>query len=114
MVNNDNMGEIISKIVNKIKEAYSPKKIILFGSYAYGSPEKESDIDLLIIKDTTERIVDRIVQIYKIVDTIESDEIKYIDLSPFVVTPEELKQRLRMGDHFFKEIISKGEVLYGK
>lgn len=113
MKRDDNMRKIILQIVTKIKETYSPEKIILFGSYAYGSPEKESDIDLLIIKDTQDRVIDRMVQIYKIVDTIKNDEIKYIDLSPFVVTPEELKQRLEIGDHFFKEILSKGEVFYG-
>jgi len=46
------------------------------------------------------------VQIYKIVD------LRKIDLSPFVVTPEELRQRIELGDHFFKEILSKGKVLY--
>lgn len=102
MIKNDNMREIILKIVTRIKEAYSPEKIILFGSYAYGSPEKESDIDLLIIKDTRERVIDRMVRIYKIVD------LRKIDLSPFVVTPEELGQRIEFGDHFFKEILSKG------
>lgn len=106
--------KIIREIVEKIKQEYSPEKIILFGSYAYGNPTEESDIDLLIIKNTKERIVDRMVRIYKIVGTIKNEEIKYnIDLSPFVVTPKELKQRLEIGDHFFKEIILKGEVLYG-
>ena len=98
MIKDDNMREIILKIVTRIKETYSPEKIILFGSYAYGLPEKESDIDLLIIKDTQDRVIDRMVQIYKIVD------LRKIDLSPFVVTPEELRQRIELGDHFFKEI----------
>lgn len=106
--------KIIREIVEKIKQEYSPEKIILFGSYAYANPTEESDIDLLIIKNTTERIVDRMVRIYKIVGTIKNEEIKYIDLSPFVVTPKELKQRLEIGDHFFKEIVSKGKVVYGK
>jgi len=102
------MRQIILKVAAKIKEAYSPEKIILFGSYACGNPTRGSDIDLLIVKNTKDRVIDRMVQIYKIID------IKKIDLSPFVVTPEELKQRLEMGDHFFKEILSKGVVLYEK
>lgn len=106
MIKEDNMRKLILEIATKIKENYSPEKIILFGSYAYGSPEKESDIDLLIIKETQDRVIDRMVQIYKIVD------LRKIDLSPFVVTPQELKQRIELGDHFFKEILLKGEVLY--
>ncbi len=50
--------EIIHKIANKIIEKYKPKKVILFGSYAYGEPTKESDIDFLIIKDTDLRPID--------------------------------------------------------
>ena len=107
-----NKKKLIMEIVKKIKTAYSPDRIILFGSYAYGNPTEGSDVDLLIIKDTEERVLDRMVRIYKIVGTIENEEIRYLDLSPFVVTPEELKQRLGIGDHFFKEILSKGEMLY--
>ncbi len=106
MIKDSGIQKIISEIVTKIKESYLPEKIILFGSYVTGKPDKGSDIDLLIIKDTKEKIVDRIVQIYKIVN------IKKIDLSPFVVTPKELEQRIKIGDQFFQEILSKGEVLY--
>ena len=41
----------ISEIVKRIVENYHPDKIILFGSYAYGKPTKDSDVDLLIVKD---------------------------------------------------------------
>ena len=43
--------EQINKVVKTIIEDYKPIKIILFGSYAYGHPTKDSDLDLLIIKD---------------------------------------------------------------
>ncbi len=43
--------EQIKKVVKIIIEGYKPRKIILFGSYAYGQPTKDSDLDLLIIKD---------------------------------------------------------------
>lgn len=45
-------GEKISDIVNKIVKYYSPEKIILFGSYARGVSDDNSDIDLIIIKET--------------------------------------------------------------
>jgi len=43
--------EQIESAVQVIVEGYEPMKIILFGSYAYGHPTKDSDLDLLIIKD---------------------------------------------------------------
>ncbi|NCO54072.1 MAG: hypothetical protein COS14_13180 [Bacteroidetes bacterium CG02_land_8_20_14_3_00_31_25] len=45
-------GEKISDIVNKIVLFYNPNKIILFGSYAKGYANEDSDLDLIIIKDT--------------------------------------------------------------
>jgi predicted nucleotidyltransferase len=42
----------INDIVNRIATGFSPDKIILFGSYAAGNPDNDSDIDLLVIKDT--------------------------------------------------------------
>lgn len=44
--------EKISDIVNKIVHFYNPDKIILFGSYAKGFANEDSDIDLIIIKKT--------------------------------------------------------------
>ena len=43
--------EQIKSVVQTIVEGYEPIKIILFGSYAYGHPTRDSDLDLLIIKD---------------------------------------------------------------
>jgi len=43
--------EQIEQVVKTIVEEYKPSKIILFGSYAYGRPTEDSDLDLLIIKD---------------------------------------------------------------
>ena len=48
MVNEKRLEEIKEKIVGAI----NPEKIILFGSYASGTPAKESDIDLVVIWET--------------------------------------------------------------
>lgn len=109
----DEVGKIkqaIIKIVEKLKTDYSPQRIILFGSHAYGKPDIESDLDLLIIKDTPEPFHKRWVEVYEIV----SDIVKGIDFSPFVVTPAELERRIKIGDQFFKGIIEKGECLYAR
>ena len=100
--------DMILEIVSKIKKEYKPSKIILFGSYAYGHPDRDSDIDLLIIKDTMERPIDRRVA----VAGIASDPRRLIPLETIVLTPEEVRERLEIGDQFLKEILDKGEVLH--
>jgi predicted nucleotidyltransferase len=52
MNDNSQAREIIKDIVQKLITGYKPEKIILFGSPAYGAPREDSDIDLLIIKET--------------------------------------------------------------
>lgn len=110
MDNEEKTKQIIFKLVERIKTNYDPEKIILFGSYAYGKPDTESDIDLLIIKNTSEPFRKRWVEIYELV----SDIVRGIDFSPFVLTPVELEKRIKIGDQFFKQIIEKGEYLYAK
>lgn len=101
---------ILSEVVGKLKSEYKPLRIILFGSYAYGNPTEDSDIDLLILKNTNKRRVDRFVQVKKI---IYNPNCK-IPISPLVYSPKELEERLRIGDDFIKEIIQKGTILYEK
>jgi len=102
--------EIISRIVEKIKEGYNPQKIILFGSYARGNPTEDSDIDLLIIKETNKRRDERFVDVKRI---IYNPNIR-VPVSPIVYTPKELKRRLDMGDDFVNEILKRGVVLYDR
>jgi predicted nucleotidyltransferase len=99
---------IISEVVEKLKREYKPLRIILFGSYAFGNPTEDSDIDLLILKNTNKRRVDRFVQVKRI---IYNPNYK-IPISPLVYTPNELEERLRIDDDFIKEIIQNGTILY--
>jgi predicted nucleotidyltransferase len=108
MTANEEAKKIIIEIVEKIKREYRPEKIILFGSYAYGAPDTDSDIDLLIVKETRERPIDRRVAVRRIV----SDPQRLIPFESIVLTPAELQQRLRIGDQFLRKIVGKGEVLY--
>lgn len=98
----------IEKIVRQVVGAYQPEKIILFGSYAYGVPHKDSDIDLLIIKKTSQSFIDRLIQVRKIL----TDPNRSVPLETIVLTPEELSARLKIGDQFIQEIVRRGEVLY--
>jgi len=99
---------LILEIASKIKSQYQPNKIILFGSYAYGQPDGDSDIDLLIIKRTQERPIDRRITIAE----IAFDPKRLIPLESIVLTPEEVRGRLQIGDQFLKKILDAGEVLY--
>ena len=108
MTSDEKIKEIISKIADKIEKQYCPEKIILFGSHARGSADHDSDIDLLIIKDTDERPIDRRVAVAR----IASDPERLIPFEPLVMTPHEIEQRLKTGDQFIREILEKGEVLY--
>lgn len=104
------ISKVILSMVERLTEMYLPEKIILYGSYAYGTPDKESDLDLLIIKETKERPIDRRIAVRRIVSDIR----KKIPFSPLVLTPEELLSRMQIGDDFFVEITKRGKVLYEK
>jgi len=100
---NDEVIKILDNIVNRLKQYYEPEQIILFGSYAYGNPTDESDLDLLIIKETQEPILARWARVRKLV----SDLRKGFAFSPIVITPSEFENRLRKNDSFFEEILKK-------
>ena len=109
MAKEERNREIVNRIVEKIKREYQPEKIILFGSYAWGRPTKHSDLDLFIIKETQERHIDRSVRVAEILD----EESWIFAIEPWVYTPEEVSQRLKIGDPFVKKILKKGKILYG-
>ena len=94
----------IDEIARLLYEKYNANKVILFGSYAYGKPHEYSDIDLLIIKETKERPIDRIVYVKRLVRNLREG----IPFSPIVMTPTELDNRLKIGDQFIEEIIEQG------
>ncbi|MBI3942611.1 MAG: nucleotidyltransferase domain-containing protein [Chloroflexi bacterium] len=98
----------IQSIIRCLVEKYQPEFVILFGSQAYGEPDEDSDIDLLIVKSTMETPLQRRVQVRQLV----SDAHRRIPFSPLVLTPEELAQRLAIRDPFYVDIMHKGKVLY--
>ncbi len=97
----------MDEIVGKIANAFNPEKIIVFGSHAYGRPTEKSDIDILVIMETTKREIERMIAVNRLL----RDYHKKIDFDILVKTPSEVKHRLEIGDPFIGEIISKGKVL---
>ena len=103
-----NVRAMLQAIVEKLSVEYQPRQVILFGSYAYGVPGPDSDVDILIIKDTSERFIDRWMSVRRVL----SDPKRTFPLETLVLTPGEVAGRLRAGDQFLMEILEKGEVLY--
>lgn len=110
MTRKKKIGGMILDIAKKIKTNYKPEKIILFGSYAYGKPTRDSDIDMLIVKKTKKKSMDRWFTLKKLCQ----DPNRGIPFSPLVFTPKELDYRLSLGDQFIKDILGKGQILYEK
>jgi predicted nucleotidyltransferase len=98
-------NSVIESLARQIAEKFSPQKIILFGSYARGNPRPESDVDILVVMDTSMREVEQSIEI--------SQQIDYLfGLDLLVYTPSHLKERLEMGDAFIQDILKEGKVLY--
>jgi len=104
-----NYKKAIKEIVEVLKTNYKPKKIILFGSCVRGKVNKNSDIDMLIIKDTKAKYGERWFEVGKLVRHLK----KPLPFEPFTLTPQELKRHLSR-NLFLQEIIKKGKVLYEK
>jgi predicted nucleotidyltransferase len=97
---------VIRRYARAIAQRFQPDKIILFGSYAYGTPNEDSDVDLLVIMPAYSQ-------------RSKAGRIRMALTAPFpmdliVRTPEEVKWRLEEGESFLTEITSKGKVLYEK
>lgn len=97
--------EVIHELARRIAEHFHPKRIILFGSYAYGQPRPENDVDLLVIMDTPLRETRQALQIRQYLNPSFGVDI-------VVYTPARVEQRLAWGDTFLREIIERGRVLY--
>ena len=101
-------NKLISSIANKIVEHFKPERIILFGSVANGTFRKDSDIDILVIMNSRQRPARRSMEVSKVCRP------KFVSMDILVRTPEEIKKRLAIGDHFIKGILEKGKVLYAR
>jgi predicted nucleotidyltransferase len=98
--------QAINAIARRIAEQFDPERIILFGSYAYGQPRPESDVDLLVVLDTDKRPRTKQLEIARALSPHP------FGMDILVRTPEQLRKRIAMGDYFLREITTRGQVLY--
>ncbi|MBI3822201.1 MAG: nucleotidyltransferase domain-containing protein [Planctomycetes bacterium] len=94
----------IRRFARAIADRFHPEKIILFGSFAYGTPNADSDVDLLVIMPARNQI-DQAIKIQWAIDAP-------FPLDLIVRTPHNMRWRLEEGDWFLREIVSRGKVLY--
>jgi uncharacterized protein len=94
----------ISRFARRIAERFQPDKIILFGSYAYGTPHNESDVDLLVIM-RTRNAIDQSIRIKTAFE-------RPFSLDLIVRTPYQIERGLKDDNWFLREIMEKGKVLY--
>lgn len=85
---------------------YHPEKIILFGSIARGDYHEFSDVDLLIVKNTDKRFIDRIGEVYELLHT-------RMPVEPFVYSEDELNTMLNNKNGFIENVMKEGIILYG-
>jgi predicted nucleotidyltransferase len=95
----------LKRILKIIIEEYKPFKVILFGSMAQDSINEWSDIDLLIIKESKKRYLDRVAEIIHLIHPT-------VGLDIFVLSPAEIKNALDDHNPYIKEIITEGKVVY--
>jgi predicted nucleotidyltransferase len=95
----------INRFSREIAREFRPEKIVLFGSYAYGSPTEDSDVDPLVIMPFDRRKGRKSLEIR---ERIGAD----FPLDLIVRTPQFIAQRMKWGDCFTREILTKGRVLY--
>ena len=96
----------IRAVAKQIAGEFQPEKIILFGSYAYGKPKPESDVDLLVIMDTPLRSRQQRLEISRALSP------RPFPMDIVVRTPKQVKERLALGDLFLREITTRGKVIY--
>jgi predicted nucleotidyltransferase len=99
--------EEIQRYAGEIAKRFHPERIILFGSCAHGTPDVDSDVDLLVVLEFEGRPQE---QAFEIRRTLP----RSFPLDLLVRRPEEIRRRIRLGDFFIREIMERGVVLYDR
>src|SRR5580700_934226 len=88
---------VIRDFARQVAEKFQPDKIILFGSYAYGTPHADSDVDILVVMPARNQLD----QAFR----IHSSLLPPFPLDIIVRTPSDLKWRIDEGESFHSEIL---------
>ncbi len=95
----------IQELCGRIAREFNPERVILFGSHARGDAGKYSDVDLLVLMSFEGKS-------YRKSAEIRSRLRPRFSVHFVVRTPDEVQERLALGDFFFQEVMEEGKVLY--
>ena len=96
----------LQEAAQRIGQKFHPQKVILFGSYAYGHPDRESDVDFLVIFSDRQKSRKRYAEISKELEP------RPFPVDLLIRSMKEIRYRLKIGDSFIQEIVNNGRVLY--
>ncbi len=96
----------IRRFARQVADRFKPDKIILFGSYAYGTPHEDSDVDILVVMPARNQLD-------------QSHKIRFAVPVPFAMNlivrpPKKLASQIADGFSFAQDLVTKGKVLYEK
>ncbi|HWF44098.1 MAG TPA: nucleotidyltransferase domain-containing protein [Candidatus Kapabacteria bacterium] len=97
--------EAIRNFAAEVARRYKPEKIILFGSYARGTANEDSDVDMLVIMDFEGR--ER-----QMVSEIRSKIRSHFPLDLLVRRAPDIQWRIKEDDFFLQEVMRQGTILY--
>ena len=97
--------EEIQALGEAIVQIFHPERIVLFGSYAYGSPNQDSDVDLLIVINHEGKASRKAAEILSSVQT-------NFPIDVVVRSSAELAHRLSLNDYFLHDVVNHGKLLY--
>ena len=101
------MEKKIQAVADKIVQNFQPEKIILFGSWAWGEPTEDSDVDLFVVKETSDS--------RKTAMEIDGSIFpRPFPMDLFVYTSNQLKKELSFEEPFITKVLGKGRFLYEK
>ena len=97
--------EAINDFVARVAERFRPDRIVLFGSYASGNPNADSDVDLLVIVPFEGKP-------WRTAATIREQVPAHFPMDLLVRTPDQIGARLALGDTFLEGVLQAGKTLY--
>jgi uncharacterized protein len=104
-------AELIDKIVKNLVNGLHPEQIILFGSYAYGEPNEDSDLDLLIVvKESDEASHRRAQKAYRSLRPM----CLTMPVDLIVITQAEVEEKRTVPSSFVSRAVHYGKVLYDR
>ncbi len=100
------LPKAVQEIIDRIVEGYDPERVIIFGSYARGDASEGSDLDVLVVKETEEREIQRRIELSRLIG------LRNLGVDVIAKTPGEVQYMLDRRSLFMHTIMDEGVVAY--